>query len=337
MKNVPSGSPVGTLLGYAQSRRSEAPVMGRARADRRKTLRDGKTLITGAASGIGRATALAIGEQGGRLVLTDIDAAGLHSTVAEVQRVGGTVLTAKAFDITDYTSVAEFAAEVHEEFGSLDAVMNIAGTSVWGTVDNLEHRHWQRMVDINLMGPINMVERFVPPMVRAGRGGALVNVSSAAGLLALPWHAAYSASKYGLRGMSEVLRFELAQHDISVHVVAPGAVDTPLVHSFDLVGVDKNEPRVQRLMRRFTGHAVSPERVAAAILRGIERNRFVVYTSFDIRFGYWWKRKFAFPYEILMRQANVWFSGLLKSLERDRAASSRQEPPANNSDHPEHN
>ncbi|WP_081511873.1 SDR family oxidoreductase [Nocardia donostiensis] len=309
--------------------------MGRVRAGRRKSLRDAKTLITGAASGIGRATALAAAAHGALLVLTDIDAAGLDATVAEIEQAGGTVLAAEALDITDADAVAEFAARVHETHGSLDVVMNVAGTSVWGTVDNLELRHWRRMIDVNLMGPIHVVERFVPPMVRAGRGGALVNVSSAAGLLALPWHAAYSASKYGLRGMSEVLRFELAQHDISVHVVAPGAVNTPLVHSFDLVGADKDDPRVQRLMNRFTRHAASPEQVATAILRGIERNRFLVYTSFDIRFGYWWKRKFAFPYEFLMRQANVQFSRLQKSLNQGSPKPPVQGKPTARTDSPD--
>ncbi|AVH22205.1 SDR family oxidoreductase [Nocardia cyriacigeorgica] len=288
--------------------------MGRVRARRRTTVEGAKTLITGAASGIGRATALAAAARGAELVLTDIDAAGLAATVADIQRDGGKVLVATPLDITDHEAVAAFGADVHSRFGSVDVVMNVAGTSVWGTVDTLEHRHWQRMVDVNLMGPIHVIETFVPEMVRAGRGGALVNVSSAAGLLALPWHAAYSASKYGLRGLSEVLRFELAQHGISVHLVAPGAVNTPLVQSFELVGVDKEDPRVGKLVTRFTRHAVAPEKVAAAILRGIERNRFIVYTSFDIRFGYWWKRKFAFPYELLMRVANVQFSRLRSSL-----------------------
>ncbi|MBF6086350.1 SDR family oxidoreductase [Nocardia cyriacigeorgica] len=288
--------------------------MGRVRARRRTTVEGAKTLITGAASGIGRATALAAAARGAELVLTDIDAPGLAATVADIQRDGGKVLVATPLDITDHEAVAAFGADVHSRFGSVDVVMNVAGTSVWGTVDTLEHRHWQRMVDVNLMGPIHVIETFVPEMVRAGRGGALVNVSSAAGLLALPWHAAYSASKYGLRGLSEVLRFELAQHGISVHLVAPGAVNTPLVQSFELVGVDKEDPRVGKLVTRFTRHAVAPEKVAAAILRGIERNRFIVYTSFDIRFGYWWKRKFAFPYELLMRVANVQFSRLRSSL-----------------------
>src|SRR3546814_20356221 len=84
----------------------------------------------------------------------------------------------------------------------MDIVMNIAGISSWGTVQSLEHSHWQRLVDVNLMGPIHVIETLVPPMIEAGRGGHLVNVSSAAGIIGMPWHAAYSASKFGIRGVS---------------------------------------------------------------------------------------------------------------------------------------
>ncbi|UGT64399.1 SDR family oxidoreductase [Nocardia asteroides] len=286
------------------------------RRGRKVTVRQAKALVTGAASGIGQATAVALAKQGGQLVLTDIDSPGLTATADLVRAAGGTVLAARALDITDYDAVRAFADAVHAEHVALDIVLNIAGTSAWGTVENLEHKHWRRMVEVNLMGPIHVIETFVPPMVRAGRGGALVNVSSAAGLIALPWHAAYSASKFGIRGVSEVLRFDLAPHGISVHVVAPGAVNTPLVHSFDLVGVDKDDPRVRRLHDRFTGHAVAPEKVADAIVKGIEKDRFLVFTSFDIRFAYWWKRKFALPYEFVIGQASKKFARLLREPRR---------------------
>ena len=108
-------------------------------------------------------------------------------------------------------------------------------------------------------------------MVAARRGGHLVNVSSAAGLVALPWHAAYSASKYGLRGLSEVLRFDLARHRIGVSVVVPGAVKTPLVQTVQIAGVDREDPRGEQWMDRFAGHAVSPEHVADKILRGVRQ------------------------------------------------------------------
>src|SRR4051794_13816285 len=104
-----------------------------------KNLTGRKCLITGAASGIGRATALAAGREGARLMLTDISAAGLAETVELIRAAGGEVLEAKALDVSHYDAVTAWAERVHEEHGSLDVVMNIAGISVWGTVENLEH------------------------------------------------------------------------------------------------------------------------------------------------------------------------------------------------------
>ena len=182
--------------------------------------------------------------------------------------------------------------------------MNIAGISTWGTIERLEHHHWQRLIDINLMGPISVIETFVPPMIEAGRGGHVVNVSSAAGLFGLPWHAAYSASKFGLRGVSEVLRFDLRRHDIGVSLVCPGGVKTPLVDSVEIVGVDRSDPKIAKLVKHFERRAASPEHVAEKILTGVEKNRYMVFTSADIRIGYWFQRKFAPPYEIVMRVLN---------------------------------
>ena len=221
-----------------------------------------RCLLTGAASGIGRATALALARRGAELYLTDREADGLEITVADARAVGGRVAEYRAFDISDYDEVAAFAADIHTRHPAMDVVLNIAGISAWGTVDQLTHRQWRSMIDTNLMGPIHVIETFVPPMIAAGRGGQLVNVSSAAGLVALPWHAAYSASKYGLRGLSEVLRFDLARHGIGVSVVVPGAVKTPLVRTVEIAGVDRDHPKVTQWVERFSGHAVTPEHVA---------------------------------------------------------------------------
>ena len=277
------------------------------------TLRGRTVLITGAASGIGKSTALAAARDGARLVLTDLRTADLDVVAAEIESSGGAVALYRAGDVSDYEWVKSFAAEVDEQVGTMDVVMNVAGISAWGTVENLEHRHWRAMVDVNLMGPIHIIECFVPQMVRRGEGGHLVNVSSAAGLLALPWHAAYSASKFGIRGVSEVLRMDLRQHNIGVSVVCPGGVATPLVGTVDIVGVDKDDPKVRKQIDNFHKIAVTPEKAAAAIIDGVEKNKFIVYTSFDTRFGYWWKRKFALPYEVVMRVANNRFSKLART------------------------
>ncbi|WP_026256263.1 SDR family oxidoreductase [Mycobacterium sp. 155] len=271
-----------------------------------------RCFITGVASGIGRATALALAAQGAELYLTDRDADGLAQTVADAQALGAQVLAHRTLDISNYDQVAAFAADIHTAHPAMDVVMNIAGISAWGTVDQLTHQHWRSMIDVNLMGPIHVIETFVPPMIEAGRGGQLVNVSSAAGIVALPWHAAYSASKYGLRGLSEVLRFDLARHRIGVSVVVPGAVKTGLVRTVQIAGVDRDDPDVQKWVDRFAAHAVSPEKAAAKILAGARRNRFLIYTSPDIRALYAFKRIAWWPYSVAMRQVNVLFTRALR-------------------------
>jgi NAD(P)-dependent dehydrogenase (short-subunit alcohol dehydrogenase family) len=271
-----------------------------------------RCFLTGAASGIGRATALRLAAQGAELYLTDRNAEGLAETVADARALGAQVPEHRSLDVADYDAVASFAADIHTQHPSMDVVMNIAGVSAWGTVDQLSHEQWSRMVAINLMGPIHVIESFIPPMMAAGRGGHLVNVSSAAGLVALPWHAAYSASKYGLRGLSEVLRFDLARHRIGVSVVVPGAVNTPLVNTVDIAGVDRDDPRVKRWVDRFSGHAVSPEKAAEKILAGVAKNRFLIYTSADIRALYAFKRVAWWPYSVAMRQVNVVFTRALR-------------------------
>lgn len=276
------------------------------------TLRGRTVLITGAASGIGLGLALRAGKEGSRLVLTDLHADKLDDAVATITAAGGVVDFHSAGDVSDYEWVRGFAREVDAEVGVMDVVCNVAGISAWGTVENLEHRHWRSLVDVNLMGPIHIIECFVPQMVRRGDGGQLVNVSSAAGLLALPWHAAYSASKFGIRGVSEVLRFDLRQHHIGVSLVCPGAVDTPLVNTVEIAGVDRDDPRIAKQIEGFHRVAVSPDKAASAIIKGIKKNHFLVYTSFDIRFGYWWARKFALPYEVVMRIANDRFTKLAR-------------------------
>jgi NAD(P)-dependent dehydrogenase (short-subunit alcohol dehydrogenase family) len=271
-----------------------------------------RCFLTGAASGIGRATALRLASQGAELYLTDRNADGLVQTVADARALGAEVPEHRALDIADYHDVASFAADIHAKHPSMDVVMNIAGISAWGTVDRLTHEQWSKMVAINLMGPIHVIESFVPPMVTAGRGGHLVNVSSAAGLVALPWHAAYSASKFGLRGLSEVLRFDLARHRIGVSVAVPGAVNTPLVNTIEIAGVDRDDPKVSRWVDRFSGHAVSPEKAAEKILAGVAKNRFLIYTSADIRALYAFKRLAWWPYSVAMRQVNVVFTRALR-------------------------
>jgi NAD(P)-dependent dehydrogenase (short-subunit alcohol dehydrogenase family) len=259
-----------------------------------------KVFITGAASGIGRSTARVMGAAGCRLFLTDVNADGLQKTVNLVARDGGEVCKHLALNVASYEDVKAFAGEVHREFGAMDVVMNIAGVAIWGLVEDLQHEHWVKAIQVDLMGPIHVIESFLPEMIRAGKKGHLVNVSSAAGLTGAPWHGPYAAAKWGLVGVSEVLRYDLMQHGIGVTVVCPGAVETPMKFSVEIVGVNQESEFAKDLKRRFSQHAVSPDRVAQQIMTAISKNQFLVITSFDIKLLYFLKRKFFPLYHYVM-------------------------------------
>ena len=279
-----------------------------------------RVFITGAASGIGRATAEAVAAQGGHLVLTDLDAERLAVTAAGITASGGVVLLAEAADVSDHDAVRRLARRVTDEHGAMDIVMNVAGISAWGTVSSLEHSTWRQQVEVNLMGPIHVIEELVPPMVEAGRGGHLVNVASAAGIIGMPWHAAYSASKFGLRGVSEVLRFDLARHGIGVSLVCPGAVHTPLTQTVRIDGVDTDSPRFRKAQARFHERAVSPEEAAHAILKGVRRNRYWVYTSSDIRTIHLVQRYCPPAYSLAMGALNRGANRVLPAVQQARRA-----------------
>lgn len=262
-----------------------------------------RCLVTGAASGIGKAVALALAQQGAALAITDIQAQGLEQTKQELLALNATVLGCYALDIADYAAVEAMAKELHQG-GSFDQLYNIAGISIWGSIENLEIAHWRRLLDINVMGVVHVLKAFTPTMIAAGQGGHIINVSSAAGLFGLPWHSAYSASKFAVRGLSEVLRFDLKAAGIHMSLVCPGAVDSGLVQTIQIAGVDKESPRIKKLSKRFQRHAISPEQAAVAILSGVRKKRYMVYTSKDIAFGYWFTRKWSWPYEQIMNLAN---------------------------------
>ncbi len=303
-----------------------------------ETLNGQRVFITGAASGIGRATALAAAKDGAILFLTDIQDVALEKTVREIEAAGGTVAQRRALDIADYDAVVAFAQDIHAEHGSMDLVMNVAGISTWrAALDALRanayklgirHEDWRRTIEIDLMGPIHVIEAFIPPMIEAGRGGHLVNVSSAAGLFGLPWHAPYSAAKFGLRGVSEVLRFDLRRHGIGVTLVCPGGVDTPLVGTVDIVGVDRDHPEIKKFTARFQKHAVPPEIVAEKMLAGVRKGKYLVFTSRDIQVGYWFQRKFALPYELAMRLANHQLVSVARRGMLPKEPASRTAPPS---------
>ena len=256
-----------------------------------RELKDKKVFITGAASGIGRATAIAMGQLGCRLFLTDIDGEGLKKTVEVISGSGGDVSLVCAFDVGDHQAMAAFAKEVHAGFGSLDILVNVAGIALYSQIEDMSHNDWEKVIKVNLWGVIHGLECFVPEMIRAGNGGHIVIISSTAGIIGLPWHIVYAGTKHALVGMSEVLRYDLRKYNIDVSVVCPGAVNTGLVKTAE-IRADKKA--TDKARTRFLKIAITPEKVADLIIGAIRNRKFFVITSFDIKLLYFFK-KYCFP------------------------------------------
>lgn len=262
-----------------------------------RELKDKKVLITGAASGIGRATAIAMGKLGCRLFLTDINGEGLKKTVEEISGTGGVVCLARAFDVGNYQAMAEFAGDVHTGFGSLDIMVNVAGIALFSQIEDMSHSDWEKVITVNLWGVIHGLECFVPAMVHSGRGGHIVTISSTAGLIGLPWHVVYAGTKHALVGISECLRYDLRKHKIDVSVVCPGAVNTGLVKSVEIHG---DKEKTDKARTYFIKRAITPEKVAGLIIRTIRKRKFLAITSFDIKLLFFLK-KYCFPlYHLVM-------------------------------------
>jgi NAD(P)-dependent dehydrogenase (short-subunit alcohol dehydrogenase family) len=274
-----------------------------------KIQKGAKVLITGAAGGIGRATALAMSNLGARLFLTDINENGLLETCRMVKETSSEVCLSMALDISSFEEVITFADEVHRDFGPMDILINNAGIALFALVEDMTHAHWQKVINTNLWGPIHGIECFLKEMIRAKKGH-LVNISSTAGLTGAPWHVAYATAKWGLVGLSEVLRYDLMQHNIGVTDICPGAVNTPMKHSVEILAVDRDSTPVQKIIWRFEKHAISPERAAEMIINAIEKNRFLVITSFDIKALYFLK-KYCFPaYHFILKYISKLFNSM---------------------------
>jgi NAD(P)-dependent dehydrogenase (short-subunit alcohol dehydrogenase family) len=234
---------------------------------------DGRTvLVTGAGSGIGRATALLCAARGADLALCDVDEHGLQETAAAARREGRDVLT-ESVDVGERAQMQAFADAVHERVEAVDLLVNNAGVGLGADFLDTELADWDWIVPINLLGVVHGCHMFLPRMVERGRGGHVVNLSSAAGLFANPGLAAYSTTKFAVLGLSEALRVELRPHAIGVTAVCPGLINTPITRSSRMRGAVDEAAMRERVVRIYERRNYGPDRVAKRILRAVARDR----------------------------------------------------------------
>ena len=250
----------------------------------------GKTvLVTGAGSGIGRATALACARRGARLMICDLDEGGLQATAADIAALGVAV-TARRVDVADAAAMRGFAEAVHAEVEAVDLLVNNAGVAIGGGFLHTSLEDWNWIVSINIMGVVHGCHFFVPAMVARGGGGHVVNIASAAGYLASAALAAYATTKFAVVGLSEALHEELAPHRIGVTTVCPGLINTPITRNARMRGPDASPESRQRLIEIYERRNYTPEQVADAILIAVQRDRALAPVALEAWVMYYLKR-----------------------------------------------
>ncbi len=241
-------------------------------------LRGGVAVVTGGASGIGRAMAERFARERAKVVVADIDARALAAVVDSIKARGGEALGVPT-DVTDLSSVQALAAAAFEAFGKVSVLCNNAGVALWGGLESATHRDWQWVLGVNLWGVIHGVEAFVPRMIASKEPGHIVNTASMAGLVATRGLGVYNTSKYAVVGLSETLAKDLRPYQIGVSVLCPMGVATQIRESArnrpaDLTNDAPSAVEPVELM----GRTLAPAVVAEMVLSAIRANRLYVIT-----------------------------------------------------------
>ena len=238
-----------------------------------KSLKDKVAVVTGAASGIGRELSKVLASEGCHLAVADKNAEGLQETERMLEKAGVRTLSSQV-DVSRAGDVEKFAAQVMEQFGRVDIIINNAGIAVVAHIDQTNTPAFQNVMNVNFWGVYNGVTAFLPYLKKQGFGH-IVNISSVFGLWGIPTQAAYNCSKFAVRGLSESLAQELSGTGIKVTCVYPGGIRTNIAKSAGFnqsFGPFKDKETFQKL---FDEHLAitSPEKAARCIVRGIKANR----------------------------------------------------------------
>ncbi len=255
-----------------------------------KNLRGKNAVVTGSASGIGRAAALELAREGMNVVIADVNEAGMEETAEQI-RAQVVKAAVKKTDVSRKDQVKALIDFAIEEFGGIDVMMNNAGVGMGGEMRDLSlEEDWEWIVGINLWGPIYGCHYVLPHMIQQG-SGHIVNVSSAAGFFASAGAAPYCTTKFGVVGMTEVLRSEVARLGIGVTCVCPAFVKTPIFEESKTVGMKEMD---MSKINKYWGQ--EPSKTARLIVKGIKNNEGLLVPTVDAKAMYFIKRFFPHLY-----------------------------------------
>lgn len=230
-------------------------------------------LVTGAASGIGRALAVALLQRGSSVVLADLDGPAAVQAADEL----GPRARAATLDVRDRDAVLELVQQVDRDAGGLDLLVNNAGTGVGGAFSTLTAEHWRDLLEVNFYGVLHGMEAAYP-LMRARGSGQICSTASLSGLVPAPTLAPYSTSKFAVVGLSLALRAEAAASGVRVSVLCPGFTETPLLDAELMADRSAEVRSVRPLIRAFRSPTVAPEVVARECLEGLRKDLPVIVT-----------------------------------------------------------
>lgn len=260
------------------------------------------SVVTGAASGIGRALALQLADEGRAIAVCDVNEEGLAETVAGIERRGAKALWASV-DVANEQAVRDFAERAMAELGPVDIVINNAGVSLTDYFENLSQEDFEWIVNINFWGVIYGTRAFLPQMLER-KSGHIVNISSIFGIMGIPTQSAYNATKFAVRGFSEALRQEVSNRNVRVLTVHPGGVKTNIVKSSRFGESYDGVTSIDVAARRFEKMAgLTPDGAASIILRAVRTNRRRVLVGKDAIVMDRVARAFPETYENVIRRA----------------------------------
>lgn len=267
---------------------------------------DEVVFVTGAASGIGKATALAFAERGATVLCADVNEEAVQSASALCLERGARGSRSIVVDVSDGRAMDQAAREVEAGFGPLDVLINNAGVGMSGRFLDTEAEDWDWILRINLTGVINGCRAFGPAMVERGRGHVF---NTASGLAYTPraTEPAYATTKAAVLTLSRCLRADWRRHGVAVSAVCPGVIDTPIVDHSRYRG-ERSAPQTMASAKAFFSKGHPPEAVARAILRGLGSNRSVIPVGAEAWAG-WYLQKLV-PTRLTDRMAMVTFRGL---------------------------